>query len=236
MIFHILIVKDHSLREKKFAATRLALLEALKQRLTDNNLEEIKVQDLCRDAMISEGTFYNYFPKKSDLLYYFIQLWTIDVLYKAQHSGLNSVYEKIALIFTDTARMSAEHPRIMAEIIAFQARRTSRPDIPPIASAERQMAFPDREGIEQIPDMGLDSILPLYIQEAIKNRELPSDTDVDLLTVGLASIFFGLPLIFGENDQMTSVMPLFYERELEIFWRGAGGKMPPASGKKQKRR
>ena len=50
------------LRERKAAATRLAIGRALSQRLVARNLGEITVDELAEAAGVSRMTVFNYFP------------------------------------------------------------------------------------------------------------------------------------------------------------------------------
>lgn len=50
--------------------TLKALRKALKELLQVKSLEQVSVQELCDKAMVSRGTFYNYFYDKYDLLNY----------------------------------------------------------------------------------------------------------------------------------------------------------------------
>jgi hypothetical protein len=81
---------DFPLRQRKYARTKLALMNAALERLKDKSLEEISVRELCEEAEVSEATFFNYFPSKTDLLVYFVQLWTIEAGWHA-HSGTRRI-------------------------------------------------------------------------------------------------------------------------------------------------
>ena len=48
-----------SLRERKYAQTKVALARAARKRMRNNRLDEISVKELCETIPISEVTFYN---------------------------------------------------------------------------------------------------------------------------------------------------------------------------------
>ena len=81
-------------RDRKLAQTRLALLTALRERLAERPLEEINVRELAEAADVSEATFYNHFPTKTDLAIYFVQLWSVDTGWHTaaadRHTGSSS--------------------------------------------------------------------------------------------------------------------------------------------------
>lgn len=63
------------LRERKLAQTRLALLEELEAK----PLADVRARDLCERVGISEATFFNHFASKSELLLYFVLLWSVEM-------------------------------------------------------------------------------------------------------------------------------------------------------------
>lgn len=54
--------------EEKQAAKRREIIEKIVPLLEEKTFEELSVEDICRTADISVGSFYHYFEKKSDIL------------------------------------------------------------------------------------------------------------------------------------------------------------------------
>jgi len=215
--------EDLPLRARKRARTRLALLDALLSRIGPRGIDQIPVKELCAEVEISEVTFFKYFPAKSDLLTYFIQLWTIEMAWhasqaaQAQGSGLEAIGE----IFARTAQDAARNIDIMLEIIAHQARMPKDLVLPGVSTAERLLRFPDLAGVETLPSEGLEAILPRFLQVAIGKGELPPSSDIASLTLALSCIFFGVPLCVGRHDP-AAIAPL-YRQQLALVWAGAQG-------------
>lgn len=212
------------LRERKYAQTKLAILDAVVEALERKPFEDIGVRELCQTVEISEPTFFNYFPRKSDVLIYFIQMWTIEVSWHARKAaGKGGGIGAIRAVFDFTAKQVVEHPRVMSEIIAFQARMTEPPEVGEITLAERLVAFPDLEGVDTLPAMGLESIFPEQINKAIALSELPADTDVQTVMISLAAIFFGVPMFMCARTPET--IGAIYRAQLHLLWEGvrAGG-------------
>lgn len=216
---------DLGRRERKHAQTRLALLAALTERLAERPLEEISVRELAAAADISEATFFNHFPAKLDLAIYFVQIWSLDAAWRARAAERTSTRAAIAAVFDATADVVARHPRVMAEIIVVQARLPGRMTPPPLTRAERQLAYPDRPGIEAIEAAGLDDILPPLLDRAVERGELPATVDRQQAFLALTAIFFGVPLVLG--PRAPHLVADAYRRQLDIVW--AGLSTPPRS-------
>lgn len=208
------------LRERKFAQTKLALLHALLARLGSQPLEEITIRELCQAVPVSEATFFNYFPKKTDMLVYFIQLWSIEVGWHARHAAAQGSWlSAIETLFDFTASQGEANPAVMREIIAFQARLSEPPSIGNISQAERLLAFPTLDRLEELPDQGLDSLLRQYLQAAVEQGELPANSDITTLLVALCSVFFGVPLVLCH--QAPGSIGAQYRQQLQLLWAGA---------------
>ena len=210
-----------SLRERKFARTKLALLRALLDRLREKPMAEVTVKDLCDDAEVSEATFFNYFPRKEDVLHYFIRLWMLEVTWRANGAvGADGGLEYIEFMFRDTAARITDTPRVMQEIIAKLALNKHPPGCVAneclVTLAEKLQAFPDLAGVEDLPEMDLPDMFARPVARAVERGELAASTDVEDVVVSLVSIFFGVPLWFcHEAPEQVAV---HYSRQLRALW------------------
>lgn len=212
-------VRRPSLRERKFARTRLALAEAATQHLEMASFETLSVKSLCARVQISEATFFNYFPRKEDLIVYLDRLWTLELNWygqqaAAQQQGLSVV----EALFRYTAIQIQKKPGLMGEVIAHEARARERHAGPEITLAERLLAFPDLPGIETLPDDSLERILRNALQDGIDRGQLPANTPVPAAMVGLVSIFYGVPLAMQHGN--VAAIGAMYRQQLSILWEG----------------
>lgn len=205
------------LRERKFAKTRLALAEALVVRLEQMSLEAINVRDLVEAAEVSEATFFNYFPRKADLLDYYTQLWMLDLNWRCQHGAAKGL-AAIAASFEIMAAALQKQPGVMAEIIARQVLQRSKPEPVEITLAERLIAYPDHSGIEELPIGGIDKAWLPALEQAIRSGELPANSHLPTLMVGLAAIFYGVPMVLSHGNK-TATGPM-YRNQLAVYWAG----------------
>lgn len=62
---------------------------------------------------------------------------------------------------------------------------------------ERLLAYPDIDGVDDIPAAGLEVVLPPLIQAAIEKRELSRRTDPQQVPLTSAAIFVGTALVIA---------------------------------------
>lgn len=214
-------IAELSRRERKLAQTRLGLLQALLERLEARPLEAIGVKELCDAVDISEASFFNHFPSKRDLLVYHVQLWSVEAAWHARQAARQGPRAAIQAVFRFTGQEASRHPRVMAEVIAFQARLFEPPRPRPLTRAERLLAFPALEGGEAVEALGMEEVLLPYIGEAIARGELPQKLEPRTALLALASVFFGVPLILG--PRAPRAIEAAYLQQLELVWRGLRG-------------
>lgn len=189
------------LRQRKFARTRLALARVLADALAETPFDEISVKRLSRSAEVSEATFFNYFPRKQDLMSYLAHLWMLELGWHMSAAvktsrGMGAVDK----LYEEVARSCERRPGVLAEILAWVARGGSLDADLEISGLEKTLAFPDREGIDSVPVKGIDAWLAPQLEAAIARGELPDNTLVPLLLATLLSILFGVPLTMLAND------------------------------------
>lgn len=209
----------YTLRERKFARTRLSLAEIVTHHLENASLDALSVKALSERAQISEATFFNYFPRKDDLVAYLDKLWSVELnWYGRQAADRQQGLAVIEALFGYTAIQVQKKPGLMGEIIAFEARDRSHTPRPEITPAERALAFADLPGIVELEDESLEVVLRGALQQAINQDELPANTLLPAAMVGLVSIFYGVPLAIMHSNP-ASIGPM-YRQQLEILWSG----------------
>jgi len=208
-----------SLRERKFARTRLALAEEVTRHLEAASFESLSVKALCERVQISEATFFNYFPKKEDLIVYLDRLWTLELNWYGEQAALQGRgLAVIEALFRYTSIQIQKKPGLMAEIIAHEALSRERRDSTEITLAERMMAFSDLQGIEALSDQSLETLLRMSLEAAIEAGDLPANMAIPAAMVGLVSIFYGVPLAVQHSN--PAAIGAMYRQQLELLWGG----------------
>lgn len=213
--------KNIPLRERKAARTKLDLLNAMLEKTKHCKLQDISVKELCYDANVSEGTFFNYFSKKENLLIFFIKLWSLQVSYLSNKEfGQSSGLKKLEYIFRITGEVKTiGHQRIMGEIIANFALDVFSEQLiaDDLTDTEKIMAFPEYPEIETVQYYHLFDIFKNNVELSVKLGELPDYTDVMDAVMSVAIIFYGAPMILG-LDRLDSLAEV-YLTNLRNLWK-----------------
>lgn len=68
------------LRERKKERTRQLIADTARQLFVERGFERVTVAEIARAAEVSEGTVFNYFPSKEDLVYYRMEAFEHELL------------------------------------------------------------------------------------------------------------------------------------------------------------
>ncbi len=210
---------EFPLRERKNAKTKIDLLFGMLRLTNDKRLDELSVRELCQFVDVSEGTFFNYFPKKEDMLFYFIKLWSLQTAYLADKEfGNTSGIKKIEhMLDVTTDFKTIGNVRIMGEIIAYFALNEIKDGILlDIPTAERYAAFPNYSGIEEVSYISMLDIYEKYLITAIQTGELPPTVDMQDAMVSIGVIFYGVPVILG--PYLNPGVKVLYKKQLSALW------------------
>lgn len=89
-----------SSREERAQATREKLLEAAIELVNQYGMKYLTVRNICDEAGVSTGSFYNLFDSKDDLVFYYLQNVFTEYKQKVEDdASRHSSLEKIILIY-----------------------------------------------------------------------------------------------------------------------------------------
>jgi len=208
-----------NLRTRKAARTRLALARAISSALADHHLAAIRVKAICTEAEVSEATFFNYFARKQDLMAYLAHLWLLELGWHVQSAAVSlrglDVIEKL---FSQVANTCERRPGVFRELLVWMARGGSLDPNISLGPVEKQLAFPDLDGIGDTPVRGLDAWLLEHLEAAITDAELPPNTLVPLTLASLLTILLGVPMTLLSHDPQR--VASHYRQQLALLWAG----------------
>ena len=210
-----------SLRQRKCARTKLALVRAALGRMAEKRFDAITVKELCEDAELSEATFFNYFPKKDDLLRYYVRLWAIELGQEAERVvGAHAGLEYLEQVFEQIGKQVEDNPNLLLQVLRYLVQNPTA-----VMSCERQ-SLNVAERMHALPEIAeshcnvcgiMDVLLP-PLRRAIEQRQLGATLDVDAALLALLNTLCGVPLWLGESDK-AAVRPS-YARQLRLLWTG----------------
>lgn len=211
----------YSLREIKHARTKIALMSAFLERLRNSHFEDISIKEVCQSVEVSEGTFFNYFPEKINVITYYVNLMTMKVIWKARKKVPKDKY--IALINTFFEALADELGAInityqIISIIVIQHEKPKKAVIPDI---EKQLVFPGLAGIEGISPLMMDEFFEECINGALNNGELPGRVNADNTLVSLLTIMVGTMIAVKFRDNIKNIKRQ-YLRQLRMLWTELG--------------
>jgi len=221
--------KKITLRERKKAQTKLAILDAVVDLLDQKPLEKVTIDEICEAVQISKGTFFQYFPQKTDVLVYYGLLWNLEAMWIAMRSpeivpGLGV----IKFVFAQLCHKIEDHRRLWMEIIAVRAHQPQKfaqmgnTGEQQVSVAEKKIRFPELDGIESIPEGNFRNFFLFNLEAAVKKGELAASTDLETAYMALACIFYGVPLMTFEKKNVR--LQSYFDNQLDFLWRGLGVK------------
>jgi AcrR family transcriptional regulator len=218
-------LKQFPLREKKKAVTRLSILDAVINRLNDKPLADITIEEICEDVQISRGTFFQYFPQKTDVLVFYGLLWNLEAMWTATCSpDVSSGIQAIEQMFKSLGQEVETHPQLWMEIVSVRALQPEKfaamgtRETDQIPEVERLIRFPELPGIESIPEGNFRQFFLYNLKAAVDKNELPESTDIETVFLSLASTFYGIPLMSFDKSPVSCTTA--FVNQLDLLWKG----------------
>lgn len=212
--------QQFSLRERKHAKTKVALTMAFVERLKSARLDDISIKEVCDSVDVSEATFYNYFPAKIDLIYYYQHLTDLKIMWETQRRATKDSPLHHIDVMVDALAQELNHPYFIYELISIFVGQKIKPQHYDIPSIERLYAFPNCKGIEDVLLMSVEDFLYKNLGEAVQKGELPTGVDFNDTFVLLMTIIVGAPLAISYEHFDT--LSTHYKKQLSFLWKGLG--------------
>ncbi len=208
------------MRERKHARTKIALMKAFITRLQGCRFEDISVREVCRGVEVSEGTFFNYFPGKIDVITYYINLMHTKIIWKARQKAPGGKYIDLINAFFEEMADESTGINIKYELISIIIGQHEKPKKVVIPAIEKHLFFPDLAGIEDVQSLLMEDFLRECLAGALKNSELPAKTNIADTLVSLMTIMVGTMIAVKFNDIRN--IKYQYQRQLQMLWKESG--------------
>ncbi len=212
--------KDFSLRERKFAKTKIALATAFIERMKTSKFSDISIKEVCASVEVSEGTFFNYFPQKIDVVFYYKQIVGLTISWKIrQEWDRRSPRELIELTF-DLIADEISHPYLFYETISLFTAERKKAGRVGLTPAEKFYVNPESEGLDDIPEELLEETFLNLVRSAVSRGDLRPETRPEEVALTLMAILVGVPLVIQIEDFQH--MKKYYRSQLSLLWKAIG--------------
>ncbi|RJX39280.1 TetR/AcrR family transcriptional regulator [Paenibacillus pinisoli] len=212
----LVVIADISLREIKKARAKIALYEASLSLMEDKMFHEVMLEDICRQAEVSRVTFFKFFPKKEDVLVYFMRVWLTERIIEIEQEKKMG-FDAIRHLLYKVAEQTKVTPGILPSLISFLAEMRMHPHLQELTEAEVCLLFPDHEEIgSSTPD--LYKIFHTSMEYAEKNGTLKEGISLDRAVKVLFTIFYG-SFLTAQQYASTDIIG-FYEIHLQLLEKG----------------
>lgn len=206
-----------SLRDRKKAQQKIALMQEFVASLEGCKFHDIVIKQVCQKVDVSEGTFYNYFPQKTDVLKFFKEVTVIDILWELEAQSFGSILDKINAFF-DLIVDKMINYKIFQEIMAVFCCELSGKCFYDLSEAEIRIIFDDRVDLERLVHRSFEDFFMDSIGEAVIKQELSQKTDIASVAFFLNVILVGTPIslkIYGLDD-----LKKCFHQQVSLLWRG----------------
>ena len=210
--------KGYTLREKKYAKTKIALTRVFMERLKSTKFSDISIKNVCADIEVSEGTFYNYFPSKADLANYFKILTLFRIAWEIKNKEQKLKPLKLIEYVFDLILKDIAQPFLFYEIISiFTAERVEPNKALILTEAEKKYAFSGCVGIEKISVVTLGDLFFQIIRKGQREGVFSKNMKIDDVVLALMTIVVGVPLVIEMKD--FNKLRKFYRSQLSLLWK-----------------
>lgn len=214
--------QDYSLREKKFVKTKVSLMQAFMSRLKTTRFASISIKEVCESVEVSEGTFYNYFPQKVDVVYYYKNLVSVKIAWEINRKKNElTPWQLIQYVF-ELISIELQPPYLFYEMISIFTGEQRRPEALALSPLEKEYAYPDCSGIGEVGIGLLEDLFAGLVKEAQKNNEIDPSLDADKVMLALMSIAIGAALTIKIEDFAN--INNHFQDQLSFLYKAIGAK------------
>ncbi len=213
------MIEQYPLRERKHAQTKVDLGKAFFNELCKTGFYNVSIKKVCQIANVSEGTFFNYFPQKVDILCYALRMSALQTIMdvKSKEKKLKTI-DLIMEIFKATFKKTPIN--VFYEMISvLTSERVIPQSTPPLSTLEKHYAFGNDE-ISKMKESTIEELFLFIIKKGIEKKELSSSLNTEDVGLSLFSILIGVP--FSHKFENPLEINKAYKRQIELLIKGVG--------------
>lgn len=181
------------LRERKAAKTRIDLVNAATKQMETRSFQEINVEELCEEVMISKVTFFSYFPTKDHLLWFISSVWIYRLVVDCRLSGkdgmaaIKHLFDLMTELFNKYTHMYSSFATMNPNQFGNQKHE--------LTVGDRLELYPDGSSLQLEVSLSMGQFLHSNIKLAIDRQEVKTTLDDKELAILVGSIYHGSGLV-----------------------------------------
>lgn len=173
------------------------------QLFKEKGYEAVTVQEIVSTCGIAKGTFFNYFPKKDDILLY-LGISQVEKLTKQMdhHQNIDKPKELILGLLGDLLKRFTEHGELM-KLVVMEIMKSS------------YLVEHEYNSIQK-----LQRSIEVIIAQAKINGTLQSDHETSVIAFSIISTYFHTLLSWSLHNSQETDIQEFFGNHLDIVWKG----------------
>ncbi|MCC7576204.1 MAG: TetR/AcrR family transcriptional regulator [Methanomethylovorans sp.] len=185
-------MNNMSLREKKKIETKNRIFEVSGKLFKEKGFESTTIDEITKEAGIAKGTFFNYFPTKESLVFYFAEQKAELIYDLTEKEAVKHLHTKERMKkFLVALAESYEKDKDLTKLLFFEYRRY----------IENSRNAPDKE---RNPHYRLINVLLGLLQEGIEKREVKESIDTRMAAETLNAVYFHTLMMWLKSENELS--------------------------------
>lgn len=181
-------MENFSIREKKKAQLKIAILNEMLRLLRTKDLTEISVEELCKNIQTTKVTFFKYFRYKEQVLDYFVIRWLYERSNEIHCQHFNGK-EGILQLFQTISEDTLLGKKIMVSLVHYYSKLKEKPTIIEITPYEYYL-FNKEAFQNKVKPMELTQIFIYYLSQI----ESVHEADYYHISSQLHALMYGVPI------------------------------------------
>lgn len=205
-------LENFPLRQINFVKTRTTVLKAVIHLLKEKRFEEITVDEICQTTQISRGTFFNYFPSKEYIFYYYLRIFTIKITQRIKHwdeeISFRKQLEQLYIWFDE----ESQYPEFTSAYIKYLLDDGPMKDDVKLTAAEFVYFFTDindEKAYAYYNNLTILDIIKDLIDNANEKEKFPQKLDPTIAPYILLSMLLSPFIIYKMSNNQLSALEVF---------------------------
>ncbi|WP_162927820.1 TetR/AcrR family transcriptional regulator [Bacillus sp. Y1] len=180
-------MENFSIREKKKAQLKMAILVEMLRLLKTKELTDISVEELCQNIQTTKVTFFKYFRYKEQVLDYFVIRWLYErsnEIHCQHFNGIKGILHIFQTISEDTLGK-----KIMVSLVHYYSKLKEKPTIMEITPYEYYL-FNKEAFQNKVKPLVLTQIFIYYLSQI----ESINESDYYHKSCQLLALMYGVPI------------------------------------------